>query len=399
LLLCCARTATDTHCSARIRDLLRGAIDWGYLVELADHHRVLPLLYENLRTLCPDAVPGATLDRLRDSFHASAGHNLCLAGELLRILALLAEHGIVAIPFKGPVLAVAAYGGLGLRQSGDLDILVHERDIPKAEDLLRGRGYRPVESPTPEVWGPGASRLRALMDYNHVLVPREGGPIVELHWAFAEPYYGFHPDPGRLCERLRRIPLVGTPVPVLSAEDSLLILCVHGARHRWERLTWICDIAELNRAHPEMDWGRVLEEARGLRAERILFLGLRLARDLLSADLPSEVWRRVEADGVAESLARQVCERLCREPDRPPRNLERQFTQDGISWESARFQLCVREKLRDRLRYLSYLAQLALTPTPRDRALLPLPTPLAFLAYLLRPIRLIVGYCSRVMGR
>jgi Uncharacterised nucleotidyltransferase len=399
LLVGCARVRIDAGQAERVRDLVRGGIDWGHLIELAEAHRVVPLLYWGLKIACPDAVPEITSGRLRDAFHASAGHNLFLADELLTIIALLERHGICAVPFKGPVLAASAYGDLSLRQFGDLDVVIHERDIPEAGVLLESRGYRPMESWVQTGWGQNATRLRTRVEYNRSFAARDGGCVVELHWAFAEPYNAFHPEKGPLWEHLRWVDLAGARVRTFAPEDSLLILCVHGARHRWNRLAWICDIAELCHAQPALDWRRALEEAQRLRVERILFLGLRLARDLLGIDLPGPVLRPIAADRAVESLANHACERLFCEPGRLHGILERPFTTDGISLESARFQFRVRDRLRDRLRYVSYLVQLALTPTREDRELLPLPTPLASLAYLVRPIRLIGIFCSRIGGQ
>jgi len=399
LLVGCAQVRIDAGQAERVRHLVRGGINWGHLIQLADAHRVVPILYWGLKISCPEAVPASTLGQLRDAFHASVGQNLFLVDELLGIIALLERHGICAVPFKGPVLAASAYGDLSLRQCGDLDVVVHERDIPEAGALLGSRGYRPIESWVQRRWGQNAARLRTLVEYNRAFVARGGRSVVELHWAFAEPYNAFHPENGPLWEHLQWIDLGGARVPTFSPEDSLLILCVHGARHSWDRLAWICDIAELSRAHPEMDWRRALEEAQRLRVERILFLGLRLARDLLGIDLPRPVLSRIAADRAVESSAIHVCERLFREPGRLDGIWERPFTIEGISLASVRFQFRVRDRFRDRLRYVFYLAQLALTPTREDRELLLLPTPLASLAYLLRPIRLIGRYFSRIGGR
>ena len=67
----------------------------------------------------------------------------------------------------------------------------------------------------------------------------------------------------------------------LAPEDSLLILCVHANKHQWSRLGWICDIAEMLRSHPDLNWPVVMEQARMLRSERMLLLGLLLARESL----------------------------------------------------------------------------------------------------------------------
>ena len=85
-----------------------------------------------------------------------------------------------------------------------------------------------------------------------------------------------------------------------------------------------------------------MEQARSLRSERILVLGLFLASNLLDAALPEQVLQRVQADSVVQSLGTQLCERLFRETAVPPVVFEMQ---------SHLLALRTREHLQDRVRY------------------------------------------------
>jgi hypothetical protein len=79
----------------------------------------------------------------------------------------------------------------------------------------------------------------------------------------------------------------------------------------------ICDVAELLRAHPELDWEKIVDRAETLGCRRILWLGLFLAYDLLQAPLPMEILERVYQDPLVISLAQEVFEVLFREADEP----------------------------------------------------------------------------------
>jgi hypothetical protein len=142
LLLCCTRTHIDSEIAERIKTLLQSRHRLGVPNPDCTRHGVIPLLYQSLSTTCPEAVPKTNLAQLRDYSHSNALHNLFLTKELLKLLNLFESHSIPAIPFKGPVLAVSAYGNLSLRQIGDLDILVRERDYHKAKELLLDQGHR-----------------------------------------------------------------------------------------------------------------------------------------------------------------------------------------------------------------------------------------------------------------
>jgi hypothetical protein len=129
-----------------------------------------------------------------------------------------------------------------------------------------------------------AAHLQSFHAYS--LVREHGRVAVALHWKVMPSYFAVPLDPKGLWEHLEPIDLVGTAVPSLPLEDVLLFLCIHGFKHGWERLGWICDMAELLRVHQRMDWGRVLEQAEASGSRRILLLGVLLASDLLGAARP-----------------------------------------------------------------------------------------------------------------
>jgi len=57
------------------------------------------------------------------------------------------------------------------------------------------------------------------------------------------------------------------------------MLCVHGAKHFWERIAWIVDIAQLA-GNCEVDWALLSETAAKKGSTRVLLLGLFLAHDV-----------------------------------------------------------------------------------------------------------------------
>jgi len=360
--------------TAGVESLLQGNIDWDYLLEMAQENGVIPLLYWNLNSTCPEAVPKATLDHLQDRFRKNTQKAVFMAGELIRLLNLFEERGISAVPYKGPFLAASLYGNLALRRrSVDLDILIPEKDVLKAKDLLLSQGYHPEDK-----WTRQQEKvlLRASCEYTFV---HYGKRIkVELHWKITPNYFSFPLDPERLWERLIPSSLADKEVLSFSPEHLLLILCVHGANHLWQQLEFICGVAELIRVNESLNWGELMKEARELGSERMLFLGLFLANDLLGAPLPGPVLQRVRADSSVKALAAQVCERLFREASSPP---------PGVL-ETSLFHLRTRERLQDRV---LYCIRLVMSPTEYDWAALPLPEALSFFYYILRPIRLLTG--------
>lgn len=344
VLLACARTRLDPATATRVQALLEAEIDWTELLQLARSQRVMQLLCHNLHAAYPQAVPEAVRDRLQRAFLSAAHHNLLLTGELVRLLELLERHGIPAIPFKGPLLAERIYGNLALRPFSDLDILVHRQDLRRARDLLVADAYQSSDAPGA---GAGAPRPRRRNDCQ--LRRRDGKVTVELQCGIFRWPIHYPPDFAHLWERFEFVELAGTTVRNFLPEDLLLNLCVHGAKHRWDRLVWIVDVAELVRRYPDMDWNRLTGQARARGARRMLWLGLLLAQTLLDAELPASIIRQIHTDDVTRSLATQVCRRLFCAADSPP----------TVEADAPLFYLRMRERWWDRMRlYLRFYPSL-----------------------------------------
>lgn len=372
LLLCCARTRLEPATAERIRHLLQKEIDWTYLLRTAAGHNLIPLLYWNLNRTGPEAVPPTILAQLRVAFQANATRNLILTGELIKLLELFEAHDLPAIPYKGPVLAASLYDDLALRQFSDLDILVQRPDVLWAKELLLFQGYRPK----PQLNQAQEAAFLQSKNHHFSLVHRQRGISLELHWEISERHTAFPLERGHFWERLEPILLKGATVRSFPPEDLLLILCVHAAKHCWERLAWICDVAELLHAHQKLDWERVMQQASALGSARMLLLGLFLASDLLAAPVPQNIRLRIQADQVIKSLAAEVQTRVFREAGSQPGG-----------FEEYRFHFKVRERLPDKIRFCLYRT---LIPTMDDWGSLSLPSTLFFLYYLIRPIRLVV---------
>ncbi len=354
---------------------------------MARKHRMTPLLYWHLGVDDSGAVPKHVLEVLRAHFHDNNLRNLRLTGELLKITRAFEAHGIPVVPFKGPTLAALAYESLGLREFADLDILVHKQDVSRARELLASMGYRRQDRVA------GAREAAFLKTRREYVFAREGGVVVELHWALTPRILAFRLKPEDLWDRVEKITLGRDAVLTLSTEDTLLFLCVHGSKHFWYRLAWICDVAELLRARETIDWGQLTERARQMGAQRTLFLGLLLANELLGATLPRTISEKIRADRAVKPLSRQVQGWLFQEPGETSDVFAK-----GLDEESGfhPFRVKVRERLRDKV---LYSARAALTPTPEDWELLPLPQPFFPLYYVLRPIRLSGRYGQRLLSR
>ncbi len=389
LLLCSARTNIDSKIAERFRNLIQQDIRWEYLIQIAAEQKVIPLLYQSLKKTCPEAVPQMYLEQLRQEVLVNTAQNLCLATELVKLLNLLKEQDIPAIPFKGPVLATSVYGNLALRQFCDLDILVPKQDFVKATEILSQNEYRPIE----ERWLLGDTQHTANLLYanEYSLVRNDERVCLDLHHRIiAKQYFSVQIDFDYWWQRLEPVSMLNTTVLNFQSEDLLLILCVHGSKHLWSRLGWLCDIAELIRVDQEIDWARVMKKSRDWGCERMLLLSLCLANNLLGAELPSLVHQRIKAEPKSQSLAQQVRETLF--------DNAHNVDEEGLSYQKLIFNFRMIERPQDKIYYcVHYLfwrwGWLAIwrtiTPTFKDREFFPLLSNFYLLYYLIRPVRLV----------
>jgi hypothetical protein len=371
ILVCCARAAMDDGHARRLAVALAAEVDWPALLRLAERHRLVPHLHRHLRpswnTLPADFAAG-----LRARFAAGARRALLLAGELHAVLGALSHAGVRALAYKGPALAVDAYGDLAMRTLSDLDLLVPPAEVPRAMDVLAARGYAPRHALTP-------ARERAFrrVDGDYPLWREGTETLVELHAHASSLRFGVRLSTDEMVARARPVRVGGADVLAPAVDDLLLALALHGAKHRWARLEWIAAFAEVARASPDA-LAFALRRAPGLRMRRVLALALRVARDVVGLLLSVEVSAAVSDDGPLTGLAAEVGRVLwdgAEEPEDTAANLA--------------FNLRLREGVGERMRFAWRWLTL---PTPEDWQALPLPDALLPLYRVLRPARLLARY-------
>ncbi len=357
-----------------IAELARKITCWEETIEGALQHGVLPSLYFGLAAN-RDAIPPEVLELARIEFERNAFHCLANAAELLKVLNAFEQAGIAAMPFKGIVLGASAYGDMTFRTAGDLDVLIYHRDLQRATQILRERGYElktnVLEDGTPE----------AENYYEYHFERADDGMVLELRWRLelTQPRYRHDLGMDWAWPRRRTIQLAGAEVPNFDAVSGLLMLCMHGSKHVWSRLVWICDVAKLLESEPELDWDFAQREAKRVGLMRCLVLGVLLARNLVGAQVPPKVLRRFEADRAMRKLADFLQAHVAEQPGRVPEGR----VPNNI------------QLLGFRDRAAVVLSPTFFRPNAQDRAVVKLPKALDPLYYLIRPFRLLLDRAGR----
>jgi len=355
--------------SARVRDLLGRPLDWQLFLVLAQRHRVLPLVSRNLCGFA-ERIPPDVAAAIRSAALEIANSNLHAVRTLLELVATAQSVDIRAIPYKGPTLALEAYGDIALRSFVDIDVLIAKKDLSRLRRELVRKEYS-------ETLGYSRSlEQRYLRTGAEFPLRSPGGVLVELQWQVVPRYFALEFNFDNLWQRRRPLKIAGQSVSQLSPEDLLVVLCVHGGKHKWERLAWISDVAALISNNVQLDWGYIRSASRNLGASRAVLLGLELSGRLFGVPMPREA-RALGRDRTALALAQQVeAQSLASTiaPDSAP---------DGrLSFHQVAFLWRLRERLRDRM---TFAIRLLFTPSISDWRLVDLPSPFSSLYY---PIRI-----------
>src|SRR4029077_9652399 len=209
-------------------------------------HGVTGLLTERARDLEDVLNPPNIKQELADRQRAQTFFTLRITAELFRILERFTAEGIGAMVVKGPVLAVRAYGDPAMRSYGDIDLLVRQSNIRRATELMTSAGFTPVV--------PLIAIDAGKIPGQYLFSKTDTKLIIELHNALTLRFFPRRLPLEDFFARQVLVRLDTHEAPALSVEDELVLICIHGAKHFWERLMWIADVAALVTRQTDLDW-------------------------------------------------------------------------------------------------------------------------------------------------
>ncbi len=259
-------------------------------------HRLLPLVYTNLRAL---GVEHPLLGRLKGLHRRTWYENRLLFHHMIPLVQAFEAAGIQTLILKGPALASLTYPDLGARPMEDFDLLAPTAQAADALDLLATLGFRPSPRAV-QAFKPGYLSVI----HSYPFVDAEGWEL-DLHWhVLAE---GCQPDADAdFWAGAVPFDLDGVATRTLNAADHLLHICVHGAR--WNEtppVRWVADAVRLLNAAGDLDWPRLTCQAERRRLVVPVREALRYLREALAAPIPSSVIERLFALPVTDDERRE----------------------------------------------------------------------------------------------
>jgi Uncharacterised nucleotidyltransferase len=358
LLLLLARGEISHGVREQVLALIRTPLNWQVVFQKAVAEEVYPLLHRNLNVLGFPHIPAEVRSQFHNLSKVNSLRNTLLTEDLVRVLTLLNEADIPAIPLKGVALAQTLYGDPALRACVDTDILIPPAKTAEALQLLRSQGY---ESEFKSGFFANVL-LRHDIEYALRRKEREFTYLLELHWAVS---WGSRSDRDamhNLWAEASPKTIFGAPAYALSPEWEILFLAAHAARHQWQGLKWLVDLHELY-SSPDIDWKKVKEKANRFGWDELLRITLNVCHTLFDTPAPPNFslgalppWLKIF-------------------PESP-----------NAKWSDAFF---ATRFLKQPAKKLRYIGRVFLIPTLAEWRLLRLPYFLEFLYYPLRPLRLL----------
>jgi hypothetical protein len=232
-------------------ELLRGHLkkrtfddsEFASALQIAEQENIVPWTGEKLRRHDVEFAPNQQnrLDEIRREAEVAA---FVWTETLKSTLLAFDRAGVPVIALKGPCLAERFYGDTALRTCYDLDLMVRGSDLVRTEELLADLGFAP----------------NSRADDYHRPWSRKSINL-ELHHNVENPH-AFDFDIDAAWKRAVRWQFHDAPVWLLAPLDELLYLCLHGVRHRFERLCLMLDLALAFRRLPpgteSPAWGRTV---------------------------------------------------------------------------------------------------------------------------------------------
>jgi len=278
------RTADPGLSAVESFALLTAVRDWPRLLLLAARE-VAPLALWRVVKGIPESLPPEVLTSLQQSAVGLDLRMQQLARRAQQTTRALADAGVPCLLLKGAAVGAIIDPTFRARPMTDIDVLVHRRDVERAEAAVLAAGWKLTDNPV---------YLELLKDAHHLphfVDPALPGLRLELHVRLMPRDQPFAFDEALLWRDARPAspPFDGALVP--SSSHILLHACVHFAWQHTVRFgAWRSfRVVSAMIAQPDFSWDRFVQTALEVKAGTTCFWTLRLAQTMAGIPVPERV--------------------------------------------------------------------------------------------------------------
>ena len=244
--------------------------------------RLFPALYRNLKK---HKITGPLIDSFREEYNRTWSHNQFAFNRAAEIIRSFQEAGIETMLLKGSGLVLTFYEDAGLRPMADIDVLVHRSDASSSMRLLEGLGWiSKYKQPSALIPFENANEFTGQLNQK-----------LDLHWRMLWERNQKSTD-DEFWDASIPAKIGGVETRTLSASDHLLHVCVHGAKwNDTSPIRWVIDAMTILTSESfELDWIRLVREARERRLSLPMRDTLKYLFETLDAPVPEDVLRDLQ---------------------------------------------------------------------------------------------------------
>jgi hypothetical protein len=225
--------------------------------------------------------------------------------EFIRIFEAFEKAGIIILPIKGLALLKDIYIDKPIRPMTDIDLLVKEESLTKAEEIFCDLGYRKeLYALKEDYWRNKQCHITFYKREDEKL------PFVELHWSI-DFKRNNRSILSELWSRTREIKGDGKIIQLLSPEDTLFSLALHNRRFgRTLCLKNTYDLALVLKNYTStFDWDYCLSMSKRYNMCSTTFFILYQVKLFLGINIPDFVWGKLNRSIWKRKIIRRFIEK------------------------------------------------------------------------------------------
>lgn len=251
--------------------------DWQEIFLEAGAHQVHTLIYPAIKSRSESiGLEGTVMERWKQAVMSCGFQMICDEVWIGEVLEILNSYGIKTIVLKGMVIN-KLYPYPELRTMGDSDILVREKDLEKASEILQGMGYVQKKD----------------INTKHVEFHKDNFITIELHRLLAD--YSFIRNADTLNNDAWSNPIeitIGnTKTLALSWEMQVVHSLIHMASHISHGgigLRQLCDLVIIiEKGQDKIDWNIVHHKSIKYGVDHFMFAIFAVCKRLFNVNIPS----------------------------------------------------------------------------------------------------------------
>lgn len=354
LLLLCSSYFSEKETFCAFKD--NHKIDWTVFLSLLHRHRVLPMVCHNLHRW---GIELPIKNELKQESIKHAKNALQQTALLLEINKLFRDNGIECVHFKGPSLSYYLYQDPSLRQYRDIDILIGRKNIHSACNLLIENKFQ-NRSPVFKKNHLNRHYQKIRKDY----IFKKHHHEIELHWLLLDILDAASNQ--TFLSHTVSISWGNQTVTVFDDHYYLSYLILHGYYSGWARLHWLVDILDFIKKHI-IDFEKIKIILNATNHESALDEALELLHRLFLIDKP--ILTDIPEKNIRNAIG------LMQLP------IKNSFLSKYDIIIRYRENFLLQKGWANKLKHFKKI----LATSPEDWQILPLPKPLFFLYYPLRP--------------